>query len=65
MTVSDRGGNRRDRKSTSGGVWMLGGHCIKTSNATQGTVALSGAEAQICGLIEVTRAKGLASLAPE
>eukprot|EP00973_Karenia_brevis_P016497 2259503-Karenia_brevis.AAC.1 len=37
---SDWGGNVRDRKSTSGGVWMLGGHCIKTWSATQGAYAL-------------------------
>ena len=27
---SDWGGNIKDRKSTSGGAWMLGQHCIKT-----------------------------------
>ena len=29
ITDSDWGGTKRDRRSTSGGVWMLGGHCIK------------------------------------
>ena len=56
---SDWGGNCRDRRSTSGGVWMLGGHCIKTWSATQGAYALSSAEAELYGMVEaVTRAKG-------
>ena len=63
---SDWGGNHKDRKSTSGGVWMLGEHCIKTWSASQGAVALSSAEAEFYGMIEgVTRAKGLLSLARE
>ena len=63
---SDWGGNVRDRKSTSGGVWMLGEHCIKTWSATQGAYALSSAEAEFYAMIEaVTRAKGLLSLACE
>ena len=45
-TDSDWGGNTVDRKSTSGGVWMLGEHCIKTWSATQGVYALSSAEAE-------------------
>lgn len=62
-TDSDWGGSR-DRKSISGGVWMLGGHCIKTWSASQGAHALSSAEAELYGMIEgVTRAKGLLSLA--
>jgi hypothetical protein len=60
------GGSSKDRKSTSGGVWMLGDHCIKTWSATQGAYALSSAEAELYGMIEaVTRAKGLLSLATE
>ena len=63
---SDWGGSERDRKSTSGGVWMLGDHCIKTWSATQGAYALSSAEAELYGMVEaVTRAKGLLSLAKE
>ena len=65
-TDSDWGGSASDRKSTSGGVWMLGDHCIKTWCATQGAFALSSAEAEFYGMIEgVTRAKGLLSLALE
>ena len=65
-TDSDWGGNFKDRRSTSGGVWRLGGHTIKTWSATQGAYALSSAEAEFYGMIEgVTRAKGLVSLAYE
>ena len=65
LVDSDWGGGR-DRKSTSGGVWMLGGHCIKTWSASQGPYALSSAEAELYGMVEgVTRAKGLRTLAWE
>ena len=45
LVDSDWGGGK-ERKSTSGGVWMLGGHCIKTWSASQGAYALSSAEAE-------------------
>ena len=62
---SDWGGGK-ERKSTSGGVWSLGGHCIKTWSASQGAYALSSAEAELYGMVEgVTRAKGLRTLAWE
>ena len=65
-TDSDWGGTARDRKSTSGGVWMIGAHCIKTWSAAQGAYALSSAEAELYGMIEgVTRARGLVTLAQE
>ena len=65
-TDSDWGGTSRDRRSTSGGAWMLGSHCIKTWSATQHAYALSSAEAELYGMVEgVTRAKGLLSLAGE
>ena len=63
---SDWGGSSWDRRSTSGGVWMLGDHCIETWSATQGAYALSSAEAELYGMVEaVTRAEGLVSLAKE
>ena len=63
---SDWGGRTGSRKSTSGGVWMIGAHCIKTWSVTQGAYALSSAEAEFYAMIEaVTRAKGLRSLAVE
>ena len=64
LTVTG-GGNLRDRKSTSSGVWMLGGHCVKTWSATQGAYALSSAEAEYAMIEGVTRAEGLVSLASE
>jgi len=65
-TDSDWGGNIKDRKSTSGGAWFLGNHCIKTWSSTQGAFALSSAEAEFYAMIEgATRAKGLHSLANE
>ena len=65
-TDSYWGGNSGSRKSTSGGVWMLGKHCIKTWSASQGAGALSSAEAWFHGMIEgATRVKGLRSLAGE
>ena len=65
-TDSDHAGCKLSRKSTSGGVWMLGDHCIKTWSASQGPYALSSAEAEFYVMIEgVTRAKGLISLANE
>ena len=66
FTDSDWGGNCKDRRSTSGGVFMLGGHCFKTWSATQGAYALSSAEAELYGMVEgATRSKGLVSLARE
>ena len=65
LVDSDWGGGK-ERKSTSGGVWSLGGHCIKTWSASQGAYALSSAEAELYGMVEgVTRAKGLRTLAWE
>ena len=63
---SDWGGRVGSRKSTSGGVVMLGKHCIKTWSSTQGAVALSSAEAEFYAMIAgVLRAKGLLSIAKE
>ena len=66
VSDSDWGGNRKDRKSTSGGVWMVGNHCIKTWSSSQGAIALSSAEAEFYAMVEaVTKAKGLLSLAQD
>ena len=63
---SDWGGNSRERKSTSGGAWFMGGHCIKTWSCTQGAFALSSAEAEFYAMIEaVVRSKGLNCLAKD
>ena len=42
---SDWGGRRGSRKSTSGGLVMIGKHCVKTWSTSQGAYALSSAEA--------------------
>lgn len=34
LSDTDWGGNIKDRRSTSGGVWLLASHCIKTWSAT-------------------------------
>ena len=66
LSDSDWGGNFKDRKSTSGGVWLLGSHCIKVWCASQQAFALSSAEAELYAMVEaVTRAKGLLTLAWE
>ena len=41
---TDFAGCKRTRRSTSGGVVMLGGHCVKTYSQTQETIALSSGE---------------------
>lgn len=63
---SDWGGWRGSRKSTSGGLVMLGGHCIKSWSTTQGAVALSSAEAEFYAMIEaIIRAKGVVNVMKE
>ena len=58
LVDSDWGGGK-ERKSTSGGVWSLGGHCIKTWSSSQGAYDLSSAEAELDAMIDgVNRAKG-------
>ena len=63
---SDWGGRRGSRKSTSGGLVMIGKHCVKTWSTTQGAVALSSAEAEFYAMIEaVIRAKGVSHVMVE
>ena len=45
-------GCRETRKSTSGGVLMIGAHLIKTCSATQAVIALSNGEAEYYGLVK-------------
>ena len=51
-TDSDWGGNEVDRTSTSGGVFSLGLHCVKTWYVTQQDIALSSAEAELYAMVE-------------
>ena len=45
-TDTDLAGCRRTRKSTSGGMAMLGGHLVKSWCSTQSVVSLSSGEAE-------------------
>ena len=64
ITDSDWGGGKGDRKSTSAGVLMLGGHCVKTWSTSQGAIALSSAEAEFYAMVEgVLRAKWAVTVA--
>ena len=47
---TDFAGCRNERKSTSGGVVMLGSHCLKSWSLTQKVIALSSGEAEYYGL---------------
>ena len=67
MTVysdSDWAGCRRTARSTSGGVAMLGAHCIRTYSVTQKNVTLSSGEAELMALVRAaSEAIGLTQLA--
>ena len=63
---SDWGGRGGSRKSTSGGLVMIGNHCVKTWSTTQGAYALSSAEAEFYAMIEaVIKAKGVSHVMVE
>ena len=59
---SDWAGCRRTRKSTSGGVLMVGGGVLKTWSGTQATVALSSGEAEYNAVTRAS-AEGLGMVA--
>ena len=66
FTDSDWAGDRDTRKSTSGGVILVGDHCLRTWSTTQGAIALSSAEAEFYAMTEgVLRAKGVAGVLAE
>ena len=52
MTDSDWAGCLKPRKSTSGGVTMRGAHALRHWSATQATVALSSAGAELIGIVK-------------
>ena len=66
MTVyvdSDWAGCLDTRRSTSGGVMCLGGHCVKSWASTQAILAISSGEAEFYALVEgASRALGGQSL---
>ena len=47
---TDFAGCKESRRSTSGGVMTIGGHCIKHWSKTQSTVSLSSGEAELHGI---------------
>ena len=49
---TDYAGCRRTRKSTSGGMILLGGHVIKAWSTTQNVIALSSGEAEYYGMVK-------------
>ena len=49
---SDWAGDVQTRKSTSGGILMLGNHCIKTWSVTQDPLALSSCEAEYYAVVD-------------
>jgi hypothetical protein len=48
---TDRAGCRETRKSTTGGVGVLGEHCLKSWSSTQDVIALSSGEAEFYGIV--------------
>ena len=61
---SDWAGCIATRKSTSGGVAMLGNHQLKHWSTTQGVIALSSAEAELYGIVKAAvQGMGLISVA--
>ena len=50
-TDSDWAGCRRTRKSTSGGMIMIGEHVIKSWSRTQKAITLSSGEAELVALV--------------
>ena len=66
FTDSDWAGCRKTRKSSSGGLIMVGSHCLRAWCSTQGALALSSAEAEYYSMVEgVLRARGLQNIGRE
>ena len=53
---TDWAGCPKTRKSTSGGVILLGEHILKTYSSTQPTVSLSSGEAEFYGVVRASGA---------
>ena len=49
---TDFAGCRRTRRSTSGGLVMLGGHMVKSWSSNQAVIALSSGEAEYYGIVK-------------
>ena len=62
-TDTDYAGCVKTRKSTSGGVIMLGSHLLKAWSSTQAVVSLSSGEAEYYGLVKgISQALGVKSM---
>ena len=60
---SDWAGDKVTRKSTSGGLIMLGNHVIKSWSSSQPIITLSSGEAELYALVKAaSQAQGIASL---
>ena len=65
-TDSDFAGNRKNRKSTSGGVLFHGKHLLKSWSTNQATIALSSGEAEYYAMVKgASQAFGMAALAAD
>ena len=63
-TDTDFAGCKQTRRSTSGGVIMLGSHAVRHWSRTQTTIALSSGEAELGGIgVGIAEALGFQSLA--
>ena len=63
-TDTDFAGCRKGRKSTSGGMMMLGTHVIKSWSTNQAVVALSSGEAEYYGMVKgASQGMGLKAIA--
>ena len=66
MVDTDFAGCRVTRRSTSGGVALRGGHCVRHWSSTQPTISLSSGEAELTGLTKgATHGIGLRSIAAD
>ena len=64
LVDTDFAGCRATRRSTSGGILMRGGHCIRHWSTTQPTVSLSSGEAELSGICKgAATAIGLCAVA--
>ena len=62
-TDTDHAGCLSTRKSTSGGIIMLGSHCIKTWSVNQQVIAMSSGEAEYYGMVKgASNALGIAGM---
>ena len=62
-TDTDFAGCKSTRRSTSGGIALVGGHCVRHYSTTQSTISLSSGEAELHGIGKgIQHAMGLRSM---